>query len=48
VYCLGIRVDPLNELRESDEYKNESARPFRLHGVRALSVKTDACRLDRS
>ena len=37
-----------NELRESDEYNNESSRPFRLHGDRALSVKTDACRLDRS
>jgi len=48
VYCLGIRVDPLNELRESDEYNNESSRPFRLRGVGALSVKTDACRLDRS
>ena len=47
VYCLGIRVDPRNELRESDENNNESTRPFRLQGDRVLSVKTDACRLGR-
>jgi Lysyl oxidase len=47
VYCLGIRVDPRNELRESDDFNNESSRPFRLHGERLGTAETDACRVGR-
>jgi hypothetical protein len=32
VYCLGIRVDPLDRLWESDETNNGSVKAFRLHG----------------
>lgn len=32
VYCLNIRVDPLDHVWESDETDNNSYRAFRLHG----------------
>lgn len=44
VYCLGIRVDPRDELWESDEANNDSVRAFRLHGTRVRPVpRNDVC-----
>lgn len=43
VYCLGIAVDPLNRLWESDETNQASTKAFRLHGSRVLPVTTTPC-----
>lgn len=44
VYCLGVRVDPLNELRESDETDNTSVHGFRLRGSHVGAVQSHPCR----
>lgn len=44
IYCLGVRVDPLNELRESDETDNTSVHAFRLHGNHLAAVHHHPCR----
>ncbi len=43
VYCLGIRVDPLDELWESNETNNDSARAFRLYRDRVEPVQSKPC-----
>jgi hypothetical protein len=43
VYCLGIRVDPRDELRESDDDNNFSTRAIHLRGVHVSPAHTDAC-----
>jgi hypothetical protein len=38
VYCLGIRVDPLDRLWEANERNNNSVKAFRLRGTSILPV----------
>jgi hypothetical protein len=39
MFCLNIRVDPRDELREGDETDNNSYRAFRLHGQKVTLVE---------
>lgn len=43
-YCLQIRVDPRDELRESDETDNTSLRAFRLRGGSVTVIDPRPCR----
>jgi subtilase family serine protease len=44
VYCLGIRVDPLDRLWESDETNNDAVKAFRLHRTTIEDVeRNDVC-----
>lgn len=42
-YCLKIRVDPRDELRESDETDNSSVRAIRLAGDSVRIIDTEVC-----
>ena len=42
-YCLKIRVDPRDELRESDETDNSSVRAIRLEGDSVRVIDAQAC-----
>jgi Lysyl oxidase len=48
VYCLGVRVDPRDELRESDETNNLSARAIRIDGDHVSPAHTDVCNVHHS
>jgi hypothetical protein len=43
VYCLAIKVDPKDELRESDDDNNLSTRAIHLRGLHVSPAHTDAC-----
>jgi subtilase family serine protease len=42
-YCLQTRVDPRDELRESDETDNSSMRAFRLRGDAVSVIDSSIC-----
>ncbi len=42
-YCLQIRADPRDELRESDETDNTSMRAFRLRGDAVSVIDSSIC-----
>jgi Lysyl oxidase len=44
VYCLVLRADPRDQLVESDEGNNASARPVRIRGNRVTAPRVRACR----
>jgi hypothetical protein len=44
LYCLQIKVDPTDAIRESDDADNTSLRAFRLSGDRIRVVPTSRCR----
>ena len=43
LYCLEIKVDPKNQLVESDDEDNTSMRAFYLRGTEVLDRKTSRC-----
>lgn len=44
IFCLSIRVDPLDRLKETDERNNRSVRALHIHGTRVSYAKQKHCR----
>ena len=42
-YCLGIRVDPRDSLKESDEADNVSLRAIQIRGDSVTTLRNDVC-----